>query len=128
MRRMEEGLVDTSDTSISDAIDQYRRHLEARGRRQSTSTEAGHRLRPLIAIVGGPSVLLRDVTPKHIDQRLATVPSVAGKKGTLSRIRASFKWAIEKKMVVHDPTQAIMVEGRPNKGRKCPKNLGFRWS
>ena len=116
-RGLEAGLVDTTETTLSDAIDLYIRHLESTGRVESTRDEAGFRLHPLIKISGGTSVLLRDVTPGHIEQRLAGVSSAAGKKGTLARLRAFFKWAIARKMVMRDPTQPIKVEGKVNKGK-----------
>jgi len=114
---MEAGLIDTTELPLADAIEQYIRHLEAEGRRTSTCHEAGFRLRPLIAIVGGPAVLLEDVTRQHIEQRLANVPSVSGKLGTLGRISAFYSWAVAAQLVSRDPTEAIKVVGKANKGK-----------
>ena len=115
---MEAGLeVVPEETSLADAIEQYIRFLGDGGRQPSTQQEAGFRLRPLVAVAGGPAVPLDEVTRGHVETRLAAVPSVAGKKGTLGRIRAFFRWAVERRVAFHNVTEGITIVGRVNHGK-----------
>jgi len=115
---MEAGLdVVPAETTLADAIDQYVHFLGDSGRQPSTQQEAGFRLYPLVAVAGGPNVALDEVKRTHVEARLAAVPSVAGKKGTLGRIRAFFHWAVERRVALRDMTEGITIVGRANHGK-----------
>lgn len=111
---MEAGLLDAEETLLSDAIEQYQDHLRATGREESTAEEAGYRLRPLLR----ESVEhLTDVRPRHIERRLASVESIAGRTGTRARINAFFKWAMKTGLCPTNPCAGIIVEGRAKRGK-----------
>lgn len=96
------------------AVKAYRLHLEQTGRRDTTVRDAGYRLDP----VAPPSTPLHAVNKRKVEARINTQPSIAGRRGTLARIRAFFQWAIRQSLTYADPTIGIVVEGRANAGKQ----------
>ena len=113
---MEAGLRSAEAMTLEDAIGEYQDHLRTLGRKESTIEEAGHRLRPLLKIVGGEA-LVEQLNRRHIEKRLAGLPAVDSRRGTLARICAFCEWAITGGYLRHDPTKDIEVEGLRKKGK-----------
>lgn len=117
---------------MSEAVDAYLAHLRAKGRRESTITDAGCRLHPIERLVDH----VQDLSRTHVERRMAGggrddsraqatrdagetlgTPAVATRIGILARIRDACRYWKERGWLPRDPTAGVRVEGRKNRGK-----------
>ncbi len=110
------GLVAPEQVTMRKAVLRYQEHLRQGGRRESTVDEAGHRLRPLVRLVGEDAPV-DTMQRKHLDERLEQVPSVAGRKGTCGRIAHFCAWLVKTGLLTRDPSKGLEVDGRAKRGK-----------
>jgi integrase len=131
-QEMESVIAATAPVTLGQAVEDYRSHLLATGRKKSTYDEAGWRLNPLVEIAGD-SLLVQDLKRRHLEKRLATVPSVTAKKGTLVRMRHFCQWMIKTGLITRDPAEGLEVEGVVKRGKpkltrvEARKLVGHLW-
>jgi integrase len=113
---MESVIEEVAPVTLGLAVEDYRNHLLATGRRKSTYDEAGWRLGPLVRIAG-EYLLVQDLKRHHLEQRLLTVPSIAGKDGTLVRMRHFCQWLLKAGLISRDPSEGLEIDGVIKKGK-----------
>ncbi len=113
---LEVGLTAPEPVTMEEAVRLYQEHLKAIGDRQSTVGMAGHRLRPLVRIVGHDT-LVEGLHLRHMERRLSELKSISAKKGTRGRIRHMCAWLVETGLLASDPSEGLKVEGKVNCGK-----------
>ena len=106
-RELEAGLKTQLEATLAEAVDLYLDHLAAGKRQQSTRDEARARLNPLIRLA---PLLVVDVDPIHIHQRLEQLRATSSKRGTLARMVAFFDFAVGSGLCRKNPCDGIKID------------------
>jgi integrase len=111
---LRDGLADTPDRTLAQAIDAYLESLRGRGLRDDTTIrEARYRLARLPALD-----TLSDLRRRHILAALPEGLAVATRRGVLSRMRDACRWWMRRGWLDRDPTDGIQVDGSARRGKR----------